>query len=123
VFGPTIRDQVIGPDMPALLQQVNDAYDNLRARYQVPYGRPAGVLYATLRGFRVEQYTSSDAWLRLLTEGPGPGGQVTLASTLLRVLWAGSDWVLVAPPGGDWGAVMAPATGTDSYTLFPRSTP
>jgi hypothetical protein len=123
VFGPTIRDQVIGPDAATLQQQVSSAYDDLRSRYQVPYGQPAGVLYATLRGFRLEQYTPGDAWLRLLTEGPGPGGQATLASTLLQTHWTGSDWVLVAPPGGDFSAVMAPVSTTDSYTLFPRSTP
>ena len=119
VFGPTIRDQVVGPDADAMAQRVGDAYDDLRIHYQVAPGEPAGTLYARLRGFRIEQYTGDDVYLRLVTEGPTAGGGTGLVSSLLQLRWEVDDWALVAPPGGDFAAVMAPAGGLENYVQFP----
>src|SRR6266550_4649740 len=45
VFEATLREQVVGADVAALRQQVEDDYQSARARLGLPYGAPAGQLY------------------------------------------------------------------------------
>src|SRR5690606_28949116 len=104
----TLREQVVGPDTSALSDRISEAYADLRTRYQVRFGDPAGTLYATLIGYRVDRYADDEVHLRLLTEGPGRTGQPVLAATAVTLLWQGGDWVLLAPPLGDFSTVMAP---------------
>lgn len=115
VFGPTLREQVVG-DVDALARQLDADYQSARAALGVPYGQPAGRLYSRVRGYRVEMDGGDAAGVRLLIEGPGATGSVLVALTL-RVRWTGTDWSLVAPDGGVWDATVV--TDPTGYLLFP----
>jgi hypothetical protein len=118
LFTPTLKDQVVGPDAADLKDQVDSAYETLRDQAGVAYGQPVGHIYATLRGFRIEQYSDVDVWLRLLSEGPDGSGGSVLAAMLLQMRWTGTDWALVAPVGGTFDSSASLVTTTGSYTFF-----
>ncbi len=116
VFTATLRQQVVGVGAAALGQQLAADYEQARQRLGLPYGAPAGRLYAQLRGYRIDADTPEQVALRLLVAGPGRGGVPTLAATAMQLQWISEDWALVAPPGGDWSTVMATLTTADGYT-------
>jgi len=119
VFEATLREQVVGGDAAALGQHLAEDYEQSRARLGLPYGAPAGQLYSTARGYRVEQDSPpTTATVRLLIEGPGRSGSVLIALTL-HTQWVGADWALVAPPGGTWDSSAAVVTDPGGYTRFP----
>lgn len=118
VFGPTLREQVVGGNAAALGQQLDDEYEQARARLGLPYGKPAGRLYSTARGYRVDQDAPTTAEVRLLIEGPGKAGAPVLVELRVHTEWVGEDWTLVAPPGGTWDGVTALVTDTTGYTPF-----
>ncbi|MBX6752482.1 MAG: hypothetical protein IRY85_22940, partial [Micromonosporaceae bacterium] len=118
VFEPTLREQVVGPDVPALRDTIVQAYAALRQQAGVPYGDPAGQIPATLLGFRVDSYTDTDAEVRLITEGTdGRGGTATTALRLY-VQWSGDDWVLAFPAGADLSTANVAVDATSLYTPF-----
>ena len=117
MFEATLRDQVIGADADALRQHLEDDYQQARAQLGLPYGAPAGQLYSTARGYRVD-LSGDSATVSLLIEGPGKSGSVLIALSL-RVRWVGADWALVAPPGGVWDTSATVTTDTTGYTRFP----
>lgn len=118
VFGPTLREQVVGGDTAALGQHLEQEYEQTRARLGLPYGQPAGRLYSTARGYQVDQDTPTTAAVRLLIEGPGKAGASVLVELRLSTEWIGRDWVLVAPPGGTWNSATALVTNTAGYTPY-----
>jgi len=118
VFEATLREQVVGGDTAALGQHLAEDYEQARARLGLPYGAPAGQLYATARGYQVEANEPTTATVRLLIEGPGTSGSVLVALTL-HTQWVGSDWALLAPPGGTWDTTAAVVTDASGYTDFP----
>jgi hypothetical protein len=117
VFGPTIRDQVVGPDRPALVDQITADYREGADREQVPYGSPLAPAFGSVRGYRLDAYTERTAALRYLFELPTGDGGTALISTVVSVTWVDGDWRLVAPPRGDWAAVRmrVPATAVSDY--------
>jgi hypothetical protein len=119
VFGPTLREQVIGDDAAALGQQLDEDYEQARARLGLPYGQPAGRLYSTARGYRIEQDTPTAAEVRLLIEGPGTDGASVLVELRLHTQWVGADWALEAPPGGTWESVTTQVSDATEYVRFP----
>ncbi|MGI5213878.1 hypothetical protein [Plantactinospora sp. CA-290183] len=121
VWDPTLREQVVGPDMAAYIDAVNQDYAIGREQLQVPYGEPLAPIYASIAGVRIDAYSSQAASLRLLIEAPDDEGGVARAATVVQVSWSGSDWRLIAPPQGDWSTVRAlvgPAV-VRSYTPLP----
>ncbi len=118
VFEATLREQVVGGDAAALGQHLADEYEQARAQLALPYGEPAGRLYATARGYQVGQDSPTTATVRLLIEGPGTSGSVLVALTL-HTQWVGGDWALLAPPGGTWDTSAAVVTDPAGYTRFP----
>ncbi|GLI00914.1 hypothetical protein [Phytohabitans aurantiacus] len=118
VFGPTLREQVVGGDAAALGQQLEDDYEQARARLGLPYGQPAGRLYSTAHSYRVDQDSPTTAAVRLLIEGPGENGAPVLIELRLRTKWLGEDWALQAPSGGAWASVTALVTDASGYTPF-----
>ncbi len=119
IFGPTIHDQVTGPDAAALLASCQSAYSQASQAAHVTGGQPLGNAYVTEEAFRWVAYTPADATLDLVSAGPGSQGVTVRAATRVDVVWSGGDWRLVAPPGGDWGNAAAQLTSLDGYTIFP----
>ncbi|MBP1782722.1 hypothetical protein J3R08_002572 [Micromonospora sp. HB375] len=116
VFGPTLRDQVVGPHAAAMRVQVAQAYDELRAQLS---GQPLGRLTAILRGYRIGSYRDDEAAVGLLTEAPGANGVPLLVVAEVRVRWTGSDWALLAPAGGTFEQTVMAASDADTATFLP----
>jgi hypothetical protein len=120
VFGPTLREQVVGPAADAARTTVNDAYGQLRQDAGVPYGDPVGQLSAVLRGFRVEEYSETNADVRLVVEGPDGSGGLLTSAMLLHLRWSNDDWVLVLPAGWQFITAYVLVDADSLYTPFVR---
>ena len=119
IFGPTIRGQVTGPDAAVLLASCQSGYDQASQAAHISGGQPLGDAYVAEEAFRWVAYTPSDATVDLVSAGPGSQGTTVRATTRIEVVWAGGDWRVVAPPGGDWGNSAAQLTSLGGYTIFP----
>ncbi len=119
IFGPTIRDQVTGPDAAALLASCQSGYDQASQAAHISGGQPLGDAYVAEEAFRWVAYTPADATVDLVSAGPGSQGTTVRATTRIEVVWAGGDWRVVAPPGGDWGNSAAQLASLGGYTIFP----
>jgi len=119
IFAPTIRAQVTGPGVPALLASCQASYQQASQAMSVPAGQPLGRAYVTEEAFRWVAYTPADATVDIVSAGPGIQGTTARAVTRIEVVWAGGDWRVIAPPGGDWGNSAAPLASLDGYTSFP----
>lgn len=120
VYRPTISEQVTGTGTDELLANVDSDYEQRRARAGIASGQPLPETHAELAGYRIDSYTDTAAFLRLLIASPGPSGQGTVYIDFrLEVRWAGQDWRLIAPPGGEWRNATAQTPSTDGYTRFP----
>jgi hypothetical protein len=119
IFGPTIRDQVTGPDAAALLASCQTAYAQASQSAHVTGGGPLGNAFVAEEAFRWVSYTPADATVDLVSAGPGSQGATVRAVTQVQVTWNGADWKVIAPPGGDWGNSAAPLASLSGYTTFP----
>jgi hypothetical protein len=119
IFGPTIRDQMTGPDAAALLAGCQSAYAQASQAAHIIGGALLGDAYVTEEAFRWVSYTPADATVDLVSAGPGSQGVTVRAATQVQVTWGGADWKVIAPPGGDWGNSAAPLASLDGYTIFP----
>ena len=119
VFTPTIREQVTGPDGAALLADCRTSYDQAIQAEDVPAGQSLGRAYVAEEAFRWVSYTPVDATVDVVSAGPGDQGATVQAVTRIEVEWSGTDWQVIAPPGGDWGNSAAPLTSLTGYTRFP----
>jgi hypothetical protein len=116
VFGPTLEYQVTGSESPALRARVESVYETLLDQLGLAYGQPAGRLYATLIGFRVDRYSDTDVTLRLLAEGPDNRGGTLMSSLRIELSWTSQGWALVAPKDGDFGPAGEVVDSAESYT-------
>ncbi|MFY1633711.1 hypothetical protein ACN27F_10595 [Solwaraspora sp. WMMB335] len=107
IWEPTLREQVVGPDVAAYVDAVTRGYAVAREQLQTPYGDPLAPIYASIAGVRIDSYSPQAASLRLLIEAPDGEGGIARAATVVQVSWSGEDWHLVAPPRGDWSTVRA----------------
>jgi hypothetical protein len=119
VFTPTIRKQVTGPDAAALLTACRTSYDQAVQAEGGPANQSLGRAYVTEEAFRWVTYTPVSATVDIVSAGPGDQGATVQAVTRIEVQWSGTDWQVIAPPGGDWGNSAAPLTSLTGYTLFP----
>ncbi len=119
IFTAAIRGQVTGPDAPALLANCQTAYDQASQGQGATGGRPLGDVDVAEEAFRWVTYTPEAAIIDLVSAGPGSQGTTVPASTQVEVVWAGGDWKIVAPPGGDWGNSAAELSSLSGYTIFP----
>jgi hypothetical protein len=118
IFGPTIRDQVTGPDAAVLLAGCQSAYAQAAQFGSVTGGAPLGDAFVTEEAFRWVSYTPAGATVDLVSAGPGSEGVTVRAVTQVQVTWNGGDWKVIAPPGGDWGDSAAPLASLSGYTMF-----
>ncbi|MFI5843883.1 hypothetical protein ACIA8K_29715 [Catenuloplanes sp. NPDC051500] len=117
VFEATLRDQVVGDDVAALERNLAEEYEQARTRLGLPYGEPAGRLYAVARGYQVV-VSGLEADVRLLIEGPGVW-QPVLLEVAVRARWSDGDWRIVAPRDGLWGDDARVAADTAGFLWFP----
>ena len=82
-------------------------------------GAPLGNAYVSEEAFRWVAWAPSDATVDLVSAGPGSQGTTVRATTRVEVVWSGGDWLVVAPPGGDWGNAAAALPSLSGYTVFP----
>jgi hypothetical protein len=116
VFGPVIRGQVTGPDAAALLAGCQAGYDQLAAAAggQLPVS-----VHVTEQAFRWVSWSPSGATADVVSAAPDSDGRSVYAVTRVQVTWDGTDWKVIAPPGGDWGNAASPLASLAGYTLFP----
>jgi hypothetical protein len=123
IYGPTIERQVIGPDKDALRSNADADYrqDRVTAGGTLPPGAPAGQAHTRLVAFRFEGYTPNVATVHFAGAGPGEGGVQVMIDFRAEARWSGTDWQVVAPPGGDWNnaATQVDAATLATYTQFP----
>jgi hypothetical protein len=119
IYGPTIRDQVTGPDAATLLSSCQADYAQASLAAHITGGAPLGNAYVSEEAFRWVAYASSDATVDLVSAGPGSQGTTVQATTRVEVVWSGGDWRVVAPPRGDWGNAAAELSSLSGYTIFP----
>ena len=119
IFTPVIRGQVTGPDAAALLASCQAAYDQAAQAAGVTGGQPLGTVQVTEQAFRWVTYTPAAAIIELVSAGPGPQGTTVRASTQIQAVWAGGDWKVIAPPGGNWGNSATMLSSLRGYTVFP----
>lgn len=121
VFGPTVREQVYGPDRQALADQIDADYADARDRQQVPYGQPLEPAFAVMSGYRIDFFDGTSATVRLLLRLPGPHGDPAYVASTLQLSFLDGDWRLMAPPRGDWATVRVevPASAAADYTSLP----
>ena len=119
IFTPVIRGQVTGPDAPALLADCQAAYDQASQSEGVTRGQSLGNVDVAEEAFRWITYTPEAAIIDLVSASPGSQGTTVRATVQMEVIWAGEDWKVVAPPGGDWGNSAAELSSLSGYTIFP----
>ena len=103
----------------ALLAGCQAAYAQASQSDGVTGGRPLGDVDVAEEAFRWVAYTPASAVIDLVSAGPGSQGTTVRASTRLQVLWDRTDWVLVAPPGGNWRDSASVLSSLAGYTVFP----
>ncbi|OLT31885.1 hypothetical protein BJF79_08820 [Actinomadura sp. CNU-125] len=119
VFEPTIRNQVIGPDVPTLLESTQASYESRRG--DRPFGAALGRAYVVLEGFRWLGYSPRSASLDLVSAGPGDSDVTVRAATRVQLRWENGDWRVLAPPGGSWGGSAVSVPSADGYVRFPQA--
>jgi hypothetical protein len=119
IFTAVIRGQVTGPDAAALLANCQAYYDQASQAAGATGGRPLGGVDVAEQAFRWVAYTPAAAIVDLVSAGPGAQGTTVRATTQIQVIWAGGDWKVIAPPGGNWGNSAAGLPSLAGYTLFP----
>lgn len=119
IFGPTIRDQITGPDAAALLAGCQYAYTQASRAAHVTGGQSLGDAYVSEVAFRWVSWTPAAATVELVSAGPGSQGATVMAVAQVQVTWYGGDWKVIAPPGGNWGNSAAQLASLDGYTIFP----
>ena len=119
VYRPTLTRQVTGPDKAMAVANVEASYTAHRRASGTPAGEPTGPVYVTLLGFRLDAFTSGWADVRLLLLGPAdtPAGWAQ-ADYRVGLRWLDGDWRLVAPPAGNWQAIVTVVPSTAGYTRF-----
>ncbi len=119
IYTPTITQQVTGPDAAALLTTDTSDYKALRDAASAGGGPHIGRAYAVEAAYRFVSWSSTDATVDVVTEGPGNNGATVMAATRIEVLWRRGDWRLVAPPGGNWANSATSIPSLTGYISFP----
>ncbi len=99
IYRPTISQQTLG-DTGALLAVVDQRYSAAAAAAGVTGGGPvpASGPAGEFKGYRVDGYSvTAPTTVHLLVAQPGTSALYDVPAT---VQWAGSDWKLLPPPGG-----------------------
>jgi hypothetical protein len=117
VFEPTIAEQVLGPDAPALARLTSEAYEPAARAAKVQGGAALGSEGGWVAGYRLDPpdppsslNTQSVAVLLRQSDGPDGAGFVEYR---VRLVWQDGDWRLLAPAWGDWRTAAHAMTTAD----------
>lgn len=107
VFGPTIRDQVVGPDADAFARLTAEAYAGVAAAAGLEDGAPVPSEGGWVAGYRLDPQRSNasaaaDRTVRVLIRHEDADGGTGFTEYAVRLQWRDGDWALVAPAWGDW---------------------
>lgn len=105
VFTATLDEQVYGPNRQALADTVRAGYADEASQLGLEAGEPLPGADAEVVGYRIVRYSDSDAAVEVVLSSTAlrvDGHQVAVRVSLQRT---DDDWVLIAPPRGDWGVV------------------
>ncbi|MCK9900752.1 hypothetical protein CC117_12020 [Parafrankia colletiae] len=115
IYRPTIERQVIGDGQADLLRRVHrDGRPDVPATGEQTDGTGVGS-----HGFTLHSYTDDEATISYLLVATR-GSQHKYAVYRLTVRWVDGDWKLLAPPNGDFGAVISTPTSIDGFQPFER---
>lgn len=119
VFDPVLAEQVTGPDLPSMLLVTRDEYERLRAQAGSAPGAPAQQATARVAGYvvRALDLEAGDATVDVVLSSPDLDAEGRSVAFRVDLRWTQDDWRVVAPPGGDWGAVATPLGGLPAGLL------
>jgi hypothetical protein len=103
VFGPTIEEQVIGPDAGTLKERTTTAYEAQRQEQNKAPNEPLNLGGANVVGYHVDSYTPDAASVSVFTAYPD---RAQIFSFRNDLRWVDGDWRLVAPTGGDLSTTL-----------------
>jgi hypothetical protein len=117
VFGPTIAEQVVGPDAPALTRLTTQAYLPAARAAKVQNGGALRSEGGWVAGYRLDPpeqvgtpHMRTVHVLLHQSDGPDGGGFVEYR---VQITWQNGDWRLVAPAWGDWRTAARAMTSAD----------
>ena len=120
VFGPTIRGQVTGRDAEAFARLTAEAYGDVAPAAGVTNGEPIPSEGGWVAGYRLELPSGVDRTVDVLIRQTDSDGQTGFTEYAVQLRWQQDDWVLVAPPWGDWrnAARSVPAPDRTDYLTY-----
>lgn len=120
VFGPTIREQVAGPDVEAFARLTAEAYGDVARAAGVTNGEPIPSEGGWVAGYRLEPPSGADRTVDVLIRQTDSDGQTGFTEYAVHLRWKQDDWVLVAPSWGDWrnAARSVPAPDRTEYLTY-----
>jgi len=121
VFTPTIAEQVVGPDVAALVRLTANAYAGVAPAARVRDGAPIRSEGGWVAGYRLQPGdTENEPTVRVLIRQTGEGDATGFTEYAVRLTWQHGDWRLIAPAWGDWRSAARPMrqADPDAYTTY-----
>lgn len=115
IYEPTITQQVTGANTAAMKVLTDQRYQQLRATAGVEDGEPLPGGNAEVLGYRIAAFADGTAAVEVVMTSPDLGGQVLMFGVALQR--SADDWLVVAPPRGDWGAAATTLSTAPDGTL------
>ncbi|WP_133412038.1 hypothetical protein [Vallicoccus soli] len=102
MFGPTLVEQVVGPDSQALVKSVERDYATVLQQSALPAGAAVQGGRLELLGYRIAGGSSGVRQVTLVERAPDANGVGQTYEVAVDVQWVDGDWRLVAPRDGRW---------------------
>ncbi|NAZ85207.1 hypothetical protein [Kineococcus indalonis] len=123
VFGPALREQVVGPGAADLAQAVAAEYAQARDSSGLPDGAPLGEGTATFLGYRVADLPGGNRDVQVVERAPDENGVAQIYAFDVVLTRVDGDWKVVAPASGTWNTAFSrlPAVPQDMVAFTPAS--
>jgi hypothetical protein len=116
LYRPTLQRQVVGPGKAAAAANLETEYQQERQQAGLPDGQPVGGPKVRLAGFQLAGYSEGAATVHVLLVAVGSQGEALYGDSRTELVWVAGDWLVVAPPDGDWEATTTLVASPDGYT-------
>jgi hypothetical protein len=103
IYEPTITQQVTGTNAAAMKVLTDQQYQQLRLSTGAADGDPLPGGNAEVLGYRIADFSKKAATVEVAMTAPDLATQVLVFDVALQR--SAEDWLVIAPPRGDWGAV------------------
>ncbi|GAA4968800.1 hypothetical protein [Kineococcus glutinatus] len=107
VFGPTLREQVVGPAAADLGRAVQAEYEQARERSGLPEGAPLGEGRSSFVGYRVTALPEGNRSVRIVQRAPDENGVEQAYAFDVVLTRVDGDWKVVAPSTGTWNTAFS----------------